>query len=168
VTSLALGLIALPISTFPIGFEPARSLNTAFTIQSIPAPKIQFPVEFTYMSQGFSTFHPGLDLATKYGTKINPIESGTVKMAGYSPFGYGFEIVIEHEDGMESLYAHLSKIEVKKGDIVNLNTEIGLIGSTGHSTGPHLHLEIHKNGAAINPLSVITLQGQASLTLNPR
>jgi murein DD-endopeptidase MepM/ murein hydrolase activator NlpD len=115
------------------------------------------------MSQGFSTFHPGLDLATKYGTKINPIESGTVKMAGYSSFGYGFEIVIDHEDGTESLYAHLSKIEVKKGDTVNLNTEIGLVGSTGHSTGPHLHLEVHKNGIAINPLSVITL-----LTLNPR
>ncbi len=151
-SNLALAMVAMPGSLI----IPQSQLDSAFNIQATDSAKIQVPIEFTYMSQGFNTFHPGIDLAGKFGAPINPVESGTVIEAGYSPFGYGNEVVIDNGNGIESLYAHLSKIEVKKGDIVNLNSEIGLVGSTGHSTGPHLHLEIHKNGVPVNPLTLIT------------
>ena len=151
-SNLALAMVAMPGSLI----IPQAQLDSAFNIPATDSAKIQTPIEFTYISTGFSSFHPGIDLATKYGTEIFPIKSGVVIEAGFSPFGYGNEVVIDNGNGIESLYAHLSKIEVKKGDTVNLNSEIGLVGSTGHSTGPHLHLEVHKNGVPINPLSMIT------------
>lgn len=165
VTNFALGLIALPTTTIsqsepqPSLIIPEAQLNVAFDVQTNKIasnePKIQIPIEFIYMSQGFTAFHPGVDLATKFGTPIKPVMAGTVEMAGYSPFGYGNEIVLDNGDGVETLYAHLSKIEVKEGDEVDMETEIGLVGSTGHSTGPHLHLEVHKNGKPINPVSFL-------------
>lgn len=155
VTNAALGLIALPLGLpqpQPALVAPQEKLRIITS-----EPKIQTPIKFTYISQGFSSFHPGIDLATKYGTKITPITSGIVEVAGYSPFGYGNEIVINNGNGIKSLYAHLAKIEVKVGQKVELDTEIGLVGITGHSTGPHLHLEIHKNGVAINPLTLLEI-----------
>ncbi len=152
-SNLALAMVAMPGSLI----IPQSQLDSAFKVPTTAQneAKIQVPIEFTYMSQSFSVFHPGIDLATEFGTKILPIESGIVIEASFSPFGYGNEVLIDNGNGTESLYAHLSKIEVKKGDEVNIKTEIGLVGSTGHSTGPHLHLEIHKNGAPINPLTIL-------------
>jgi murein DD-endopeptidase MepM/ murein hydrolase activator NlpD len=69
--------------------------------------------------------------------------------------GYGNTVFIDHGNNLTSRYAHLSKIEVKVGDKVNMDTEIGKLGITGRTTGPHLHLEIHENGKAINPLTVL-------------
>lgn len=164
IASLPLNVLQ-PSLIFPQGqaqalLIPENKLDVAFNIQASSSIKsneaeIQIPIKFIYMSQGFHTFHPGIDLATDYGTKILPIETGIVEEAGFSPFGYGNMILIDHGNGLESLYAHLSKIEVKKGEEVDMATEIGLVGVTGHSTGPHLHLEIHKNGVPINPLVIL-------------
>lgn len=85
---------------------------------------------------------------------------GTVIEAGASPFGYGNVILVDHGNGLVSLYAHLSKILSHKGDEVGMDTVIGLVGTTGHSTGPHLHLEIHQNGISVNPLNFISLNQQ--------
>jgi len=172
-------IASLPLSTLrgtvytnqtePSLIIPEDKLDVAFDIKntsnnsSVNVPKIQIPIEFTYMSQGFHIFHPGIDLASEYGTSIKPIMAGTVEEAGFSPFGYGNVIIIDHGNGLESLYAHLYKIEVKKGNEVSLSTEIGLVGVTGHSTGPHLHLEIHKNGIPINPLTILPPLKEASL-----
>lgn len=136
---------------------PEATLDLAFNIQKpeMTSGAFQIPVNYTYMSQRFSSFHPGIDLPSKYGSSIKPIASGIVEEADYSPFGYGNVVIIDNGNGIESLYAHLSKIKVKKGDQVSSFTEIGLVGSSGHSTGPHLHLEIHVNNKAINPLSVL-------------
>lgn len=97
-----------------------------------------------------SGFHTGLDIATSAGTGICPIASGTVTYAG-SKGSYGNLIIINHGDGIESYYAHCSAIYVSVGQSVNNSTLIGAVGSTGNSTGPHLHLEIRLNGATINP-----------------
>ncbi len=134
-----------------------EKLNMAFNIQdqSENVVKTQIPLVYTYMSQGYRSYHPGIDLAAKYGTSIKPFQGGTVKEATYSPFGYGYHVIIDHGEGIESLYAHMSRIRVKKGMTVNIDTEIGLVGMTGHSTGPHLHLEIRRNGIAINPLGLL-------------
>jgi len=81
---------------------------------------------------------------------------GKVIFAGIKG-GYGNCIIIKHANGFETLYGHLSKIKVKKGHQVEIGEHIGNIGSTGRSTGPHLHYEVHQNGKRINPQSFLTL-----------
>jgi len=96
--------------------------------------------------------HSGIDIGAKYGASVMAADGGVVIISEYSS-SYGHYIVISHGNGMTSLYAHLSKRLVKEGDKVTQGQKIGLIGSTGNSTGPHLHYEISKNGSRINPLT---------------
>lgn len=102
---------------------------------------------YGYRSRGF---HTGLDIATSLGTGFTAIASGTVTYAG--PKGsYGNLIIINHGNGIESYYAHCNSINVSVGQNVNASSVIGAVGSTGNSTGPHLHLEIRANGQTLNP-----------------
>ena len=94
--------------------------------------------------------HTGLDIAAHYGTEIRPISEGTVTYAG-TKGSYGKLIIISHGNGIESYYGHCSAIYVKVGQKVDIDTVIGAVGSTGNSTGNHLHLEIRKNGTPLNP-----------------
>ena len=94
--------------------------------------------------------HTGLDLATSLGTSIYPIASGVVTFAG-SNGSYGNKVVVDHGDGVESWYAHCNTINVSVGTYVTTDTCISTVGTTGNSTGPHLHLEIRLNGKAVNP-----------------
>lgn len=94
--------------------------------------------------------HKGLDIAAPTGTKINPCASGIVEKAEYSG-ALGNLVVINHGNGVTTCYAHCSKMLVNVGDEVNTDTVIALVGSTGNSTGPHLHLEIKIDGKTINP-----------------
>jgi murein DD-endopeptidase MepM/ murein hydrolase activator NlpD len=116
---------------------------------------IQIPLETLKINQGYSFFHPGVDLDGNTGDPIKSIKMGRVIEAGYRHDGYGNMVLIDHGGGLESLYAHLSKIEVTVGEQVDMNTEIGKVGVTGHSTGSHLHLEILQNGKDINPFSIL-------------
>jgi murein DD-endopeptidase MepM/ murein hydrolase activator NlpD len=117
---------------------------------------MQYPVETVRINQGYSLFHQAVDLGGPIGDPIKPIMPGVVAYAGWDNSGYGNLIVLSHKNGFESYYAHLSKIEVNTGEAVGMDTEIGKIGITGHSTGPHLHLEIHQNGVPLNPLTVLS------------
>jgi len=117
---------------------------------------MQYPVDSVKINQGYSFFHPAIDLGGQIGTPIIPIMPGIVSYAGWDNSGYGNLVVLDHKNGFESYYAHLSKIEVKTGENVDMNTEIGKMGATGHATGPHLHLEIHQNGVLLNPLTVLS------------
>jgi murein DD-endopeptidase MepM/ murein hydrolase activator NlpD len=117
---------------------------------------MQYPIETVKVNQNYSFFHPGLDLDGSKGTPIKPIMPGVVSYAGWVRTGYGNLIILNHKNGLESYYAHLSKIEVKTGDTVGINTEIGQMGATGQSTGVHLHLEIHQNGVFLNPLNILS------------
>lgn len=94
--------------------------------------------------------HEGIDLATDKGTSIYPVKAGTVTFSGWKP-GYGRVVIVQHDNGLESLYAHNNKNVVSAGTKVDESTAIAQVGSTGRSTGPHLHLEVHKNGQAVNP-----------------
>jgi len=116
---------------------------------------IQYPVGNLIITQGYRFYHPGIDIDGKTGDKILPIMGGKVESAIYSKLGYGNSIIIDHGNGVESLYAHLSKIEVREGQKVEKGTEIGKMGATGWAHGDHLHLEVHENGHAINPLTVL-------------
>ena len=95
-------------------------------------------------------YHSGLDIATASGTPIYATASGTVTYAGWQG-GYGNLVIISHGNGVETYYAHCSKIYVSKGDTVETGDLISAVGSTGNSTGPHLHREVRINGVAQNP-----------------
>lgn len=94
--------------------------------------------------------HKGLDIAAPYGTKIVAAAKGIVSYSGWMS-GYGNLIIIEHENGIQTYYGHCSKLYASVGDEVDAGDTIAAVGSTGNSTGNHLHFEIRKNGSQINP-----------------
>jgi murein DD-endopeptidase MepM/ murein hydrolase activator NlpD len=108
-----------------------------------------------YVTQGFKRYHPAVDIARAIGTPVMAADSGYIAAAGWSNEGYGNYIVVDHGNGFQTLYGHLSKIFVKVGDAVGRGTVIGNMGSTGRSTGPHLHFEIRKNGVRLNPIGYL-------------
>lgn len=116
----------------------------------------QFPVEKIRITQGFSFIHPGLDLDGITGDTIKPLKRGTVINVSREKYSYGNSVIVDHGNGLTSLYAHLSKIDVKLGQEVTTDTKLGEMGATGHAFGDHLHLEVREHGIRINPLSVIT------------
>lgn len=100
-------------------------------------------------------FHSGIDIASKKGDSITPIMPGKVTYADEIFWGYGKHVIIDHGDNITSLYGHLDTIKVKEGDEVKLGNVIGTEGSTGWSTGAHLHLEIRVFGIPINPREIL-------------
>lgn len=98
--------------------------------------------------------HDGIDLANDVGTKIKATRAGRVVYAGWYS-GYGYTVVIEHDQGYTTLYGHLSEISVQNEQYVKGGQVIAYMGSTGNSTGPHLHFEVRKNGVPINPYNVL-------------
>lgn len=101
-------------------------------------------------STGKRTFHGGLDMATSQGTPVYPALDGKVTAVGFNST-YGNYVIISHHSGYKTLYAHMSTVNCKKGNFVYTNTMIGRVGSTGMSTGPHLHFTVYKNGKTVNP-----------------
>ena len=103
---------------------------------------------------GVYRLHAGIDLGTTHGQPVYAARAGQVITAG--PWGgYGNAVVLAHGDGLSSMYAHLSTVTVRPGDLVSALQQVGNIGSTGLSTGPHLHFEIRLNGSAVNPLGYL-------------
>jgi len=108
------------------------------------------------ISQTFSWYHPGDDIANKSGPDILAADSGRVVVAGWvDNFGYGNRVIIDHGNGYRTLYAHMAKVYVTPGQMVKRGDPIGKMGSTGRSTGTHLHFEVSLNGVRLNPLSVL-------------
>ena len=101
-----------------------------------------------------TNFHPGLDLVAPAGRPVRAGGAGCVEVAHRDGGGYGKLVVIRHGQGMTSWYAHLSRIAVRRGQCVAAGAMIGKVGSTGRSTGPHLHFELRLRGAAVNPAGV--------------
>ena len=96
-------------------------------------------------------FHSGIDLKASMRTKIYAPANGIIKYAGYNNKGYGYMIIISHNFGFETLYAHLYKVKVKVGDVINKKQFIGLTGNSGLSSGPHLHYEVRYAQRVLNP-----------------
>ena len=100
-------------------------------------------------------FHAGIDLIASQGTPVQAAGSGRVVFAGLAAGGWGKLVVVLHSDGVRTLYAHLSKIDVRLGALVAVGTRLGLVGSSGDATGPHLHFEVRLRGAAVDPISAL-------------
>ncbi|MBK6343708.1 MAG: peptidoglycan DD-metalloendopeptidase family protein [Flavobacteriales bacterium] len=96
-------------------------------------------------------FHAGMDFTAKTGTPIHATGDGVVVYAEYGTNGYGMHVIVDHGFDYQTLYAHLSKLEVRKGQRVKRGDVVGLVGNTGLSVGPHLHYEVHKGGQPMDP-----------------
>jgi len=99
--------------------------------------------------------HEGVDIAAPWGTGVYVAAEGSVLRTGYDPAGYGRFVEIRHPNGMTTLYGHLSRLDVASGDAVEAGARIGLVGSTGRSTGPHLHFEVRRGDRQVNPVKVM-------------
>lgn len=106
------------------------------------------------ISQYYGGGHTGVDIAARSGSAIRAADGGTVTFAGYEG-GYGKFIIVNHGNGLVTRYAHCSSISVSAGDYVSKGQVIGAVGSTGHSTGPHLHFEVLSGGSFRNPFSYL-------------
>lgn len=107
------------------------------------------------ITQRFAWYHPAIDVANPGLPNILAADAGRVISAGWDPSGYGNKVIIDHGNGNRTLYAHMSQIYVVVGQSVNRGGAIGKMGSTGRSTGPHLHFEVYTPGGRVNPLSVL-------------
>lgn len=132
------------ISYTPLGLPYQGAITSTFGHREDP-----------FGSTGIET-HKGVDIQGPHGAHVKAMAKGTVVFAAPKG-GYGNCIILKHANGYETLYGHLSKILVREGEQINIGQTIGNIGSTGRSTGPHLHYEIHKNGQKINPQSFLNL-----------
>jgi murein DD-endopeptidase MepM/ murein hydrolase activator NlpD len=99
--------------------------------------------------------HKGVDIAAPTGTSVYSSAEGQVLRTGYDAGGYGRFIEVRHPNGMSTLYGHLSRVDVASGDRIDAGGRIGLVGSTGRSTGPHLHFEVRRDGAQVNPTQIM-------------
>jgi len=128
-----------------------------------PSGKLLWPASGPMMSGfgyrihpilGINRFHSGIDIGAPYGSQVIAAAGGEVIQSGYFG-GYGYSVMLYHGGGYATWYAHLSSINVLMGQMVERGKLVGLVGSTGWSTGPHLHFEIRINGAAQNPIEYL-------------
>lgn len=147
----------------PGGAKPETQRQAVATYSAMaPAPEdaqtgsgaFAWPLRGT-LSQGYWAGHRAIDLATSTGTPVAAADAGYVSLVQSSNSGYGKMVIIDHGNGYQTLYAHLSKISVEPGQAVARGEIIGSSGSTGNSTGPHLHFEVIKNGVRSNPLGYL-------------
>lgn len=132
--------------------------ETELSTPSIIPTYGRFSSRFGYRSDpmnGSVAFHTGLDIANTYGSPLYATADGIVTMACYKTNGYGNQILINHGNGYETFYGHNSKLVVEVGDYVKKGQLIGYIGSTGRSTGPHVHYEVRVYGEKVNPVNYI-------------
>lgn len=144
-----------------------RFLAKGFYGEGVGIGQLQYPLPRVYpVSSPFghressetngvgTTEHSGVDIAVPEGVPVLAAEDGTALIAGWNG-GYGKCVEISHKDGLITKYAHMSKIDVKKGESVHRGQKIGEVGNTGNSTGPHLHFEVLVNGKAVDPLPFV-------------
>lgn len=129
---------------------PASSSRAVYSSSA----KFIWPSTSKRITQYYHLGHHAIDIGGKTGTPIYAIEKGQIILSGWSS-GYGYNIIVYHGGGQKSRYAHFSKLYVKKGVLVDKGEQLGEMGSTGWSTGPHLHLEIIINGVKVNPLKYV-------------
>jgi len=159
-------LIASIPAIQPVDFHDLRRIGSLFGYRTDPFYKV-------------TKFHEGIDFTAAVGTPIYATGDGVISEAEYNSGGYGNKITINHGFSYETVYAHLSKIKVKKGQRIKRGEIIGLMGNTGKSTAPHLHYEVHKSGVPMNPIyfffnditpaeyqAMIELSSQPSQTLD--
>jgi murein DD-endopeptidase MepM/ murein hydrolase activator NlpD len=139
-----LGRLLNSVAFTPMGYPRLSSITSAFGYRSDP------------FDTGNAELHPGIDFRGAKGDPVHVTADGTVDFTGWKG-GYGNCIMVKHKNNFETLYGHLSHIDVREGQAVKTGDVIGKVGSTGRSTGTHLHYEVRKNGRPVNPVKFLTL-----------
>lgn len=155
--------------------HPELHLELGADASSLQEPEFQWPVAGAIVTQKFRPHrapsrrrHQGIDLAAPANSPISAIDNGIVIYAGQGFSGYGRLVIIEHPPyGYQSYYAHLSRFEVQKGDLVQKGELVGLMGRSGRATGVHLHFEIRKDNVVLNPLDFLPTTMMARETAAP-
>lgn len=162
--SFLLTMLNMPVNTSPfVVFAQKSATRTpeSVTVGPVPADwpygsgSFTWPV-YGWLSQNYRFDHRAVDIAAPQGTPVTASDRGVVLRAGWNNQGYGRFVVIDHKIDYVTLYAHLDRVLVKEGEIVGQGQVIGTVGSTGNSTGPHLHFEIRDFGRLTNPLELLT------------
>ena len=140
-----------------------RGAYFGFDGQSKRRAFLASPMEFSRVTSGFAMrFHPilqtlrahrGIDYGAPHGTPVRSVGDGVVEFAGWQN-GYGNVVKVQHGNSRATLYAHLSRIDVRKGQSIEQGQNLGAVGATGWATGPHLHFEFQINGQHVNPLNI--------------
>jgi len=160
------GIKSLPDSVGGAGSPELLKEEAEKVIKTLSSVPLGLPVEGTLTSRygyrrdpftGRKSFHRGVDIKAPYGTPVRTPADGVVIFAGRK-LGFGKVVVIRHAYGYETLYAHLSAVKVKKGQKVKAGEVIGLVGTSGRATGPHLHYEIKRWGRDLNPLELMLVR----------
>jgi len=125
----------------PLGKESTANISSEFGYRIHPVSKVK-------------KIHNGIDYIAPLGTKVFPVQEGKVIEVVHANKGYGNYIIIQHNDSIQTRYAQLHEVFVSEGDEVMVDKAIGTVGSSGTSTGPHLHFELSKKGKQINPSSI--------------
>jgi murein DD-endopeptidase MepM/ murein hydrolase activator NlpD len=153
------GIAARPPTGGP---NPPKKHTVAPPLTTVPeqyAGSLRWPLDAYIVSSEFGDrwgkMHKGMDMAADVGEPVYAIADGEVIYAGDGLHGYGNAVILRHDRKTSSLYAHNSELKVKQGDHVAQGTLIALLGSTGHSTGPHVHFEIRDGDTAVNPRAVL-------------
>lgn len=145
------------------GGKPPAAVPVNLTARQIPAQGIftSGSGQFSWPTHGSITqyrtsYHTGIDIANRIGTAVSAADSGRVESVQYLKTGYGIHVIINHGNGFKTLYAHLSRVAVGEGQNIGRGELVGDMGSTGRSTGPHLHFEvINAGGAKLDPMSYL-------------
>lgn len=154
---LAIGQVVI----VPDGVKPAEVSSSPRIRQITPdagsvvaSGSFVWPTNGT-ISQNYAWYHPGTDIANRAAPNVVAADSGVVSYAGCLTYGYGCHVIINHGNGYTTLYAHFSQLFVSAGQSVARGSAIGKMGSTGRSTGTHLHFEVVRNGVKLNPLTIL-------------
>jgi murein DD-endopeptidase MepM/ murein hydrolase activator NlpD len=167
---MAMAFAPVPESEGPVPYESVAAPEAPpLTAVAEPAGPVTRKIAFIQPVKGYainSRFgmrtlngrtraHQGVDIAAPRGTGVYAAAEGEVLRTGYDAGGYGRFIEIRHPNGMSTLYGHLSRVDVARGDRIGGDERIGLVGSTGRSTGPHLHFEVRRGDRQIDPTRVL-------------
>jgi hypothetical protein len=148
---LVLFCFSLGVSLYPPR-EPVRAFSQYQELELITEKLATNPVPDTIgISQGYSVFHRGIDFRAPKGSPVYPMMNGNVIHVISLGYGYGRHIIIDHGNGITTLYAHLGRIFVEEGEDVTKEIEIAEVGLTGRTTGYHLHFEVRENMNSVNP-----------------
>lgn len=160
--SLVIGLLAYLMGYQPVLAIPPLKKSVVLAEfsqeQTITSGNLSQPFQLPhpgYLSNRYALWHQAVDIAVGLGAPVHPINNGKVIEVSFDLWGLGRFIVVEHEQGYKSLYAHLGRVFVSKGGQVTTNSILGEVGLTGRTSGPHTHLEITKDGKIINPEAVL-------------
>lgn len=152
------GQMGFEVAAFKDSWDKKNLELTALPAADLPVKTmvgLQKPLENFLITQRFWFFHRAVDLAAPSGTEIRPLMQGKILSVNQGGWPWGKAVWVDHGSDLVSFYAHLSEIDVVEDEEVTMTTVIGKVGSTGHSTGDHLHLEVYQNGEALDPLTLL-------------